>query len=372
VIADIIFWAAAAVCVYVYLGYPLLLGLLRTAIRNPVDKAAYEPFVSLLIPAYNEARVIRQKIQNSLTLDYPADHLEIVVVSDGSTDGTAEIAQEMADDRRVRVIAYPVNRGKILAMNDTVPQLRGEIVVFSDASSMLMPDAVRELAANFHDLKVGAASGVYKLKKTGHTSIGGSEELYWMYETFIKAQEAALDSILGGHGHLHAIRRELYPFPPADTINDDYVISVRIVSRGYRAAYEPKAVGYEDAAEMAGFGRRVRIMTGNVQQLREIPALLWPPRVLPLFFFLSHKAGRLAVPLAMITLLAANLFLLGHPFYLLLMVLQLVFYALAVLGAAFPLKPKILRLPYYFGMINAAAFFGIYHALSGRRRLAWK
>jgi len=202
--------------------------------------------------------------------------------------------------------------------------------------------------------------------------MGGSEALYWKYETFLKMQEAALDSILGGHGHLHAIRKELYPFPPAGTINDDYVISVRIVGRGYRAAYEPKAIGYEEAAEMAGFGRRVRIMTGNVQQLREIPRLLWPPRVLPLFFFLSHKAGRLIVPLAMIAMLAANTFLLEAPFYRVLFALQLGFYVLAILGARYALKPKILRLPYYFGMINAATFLGIYHVLSGRRRIAWK
>jgi len=369
-IAQIVFWCATALVAYVYLGYPLVLLLLRLLIHRPVDKQFHEPFVSLLVPAYNECRVIREKIRNSLQLEYPPDRLEVVVVSDGSSDGTAEAAQELADGQRVRVLAFPKNRGKILAMNDAVPQLKGEIVVFSDASAMLMPDSLRELVANFHDARVGAVSGVYQLKKTEHSSTGGSEQLYWKYETFLKKQEAALDSTLGGHGHLHAIRKALYPFPPPGTINDDYVISVRILSQGYRSVYEPNAIGWEEAVEMAGFGRRVRIMAGNVQQLREIPSLIRRP--LPLFFFLSHKLGRLLVPFAMITALAASAFLLNDPVYRWLFALQAAFYVLAIAGSLMALKPKILRLPYYFSMINLATFLGVYHALRGGRRMAWK
>jgi poly-beta-1,6-N-acetyl-D-glucosamine synthase len=368
--AQIIFWCATSLVAYVYLGYPIVLLLLRPLFHRPVKKQFCEPFVSLLIPAYNEIRVIREKIRNSLQLDYPADRLEVVVVSDGSTDGTAEAAQTLADGTRVRVLAFPKNRGKILAMNDAVPQLKGEIILFSDASAMLMPDSVRELVANFHDACVGAVSGIYQVKKTDDTPIGNSEQLYWKYETFLKTQEAALDSILGGHGHLHAIRKDLYSYPPPGTINDDYVISVRVLSQGYRAVYEPKAVGWEEASEMAGFGRRVRIMAGNVQQLREIPRLFRRP--LPLFFFLSHKLGRLLVPFAMIAGLAATAFLLDEPFYRWLFVLQVSFYALAVAGALFPLKPKILRISHYFCMINLAALVGVYHALRGGRGMAWK
>ena len=367
-----IFWLAVAIPIYAYLGYPLVLLLLRLVVHRAVKKAPFEPFISLLIPAYNEAGVIERKIRNSLALDYPLDRMEIVVASDGSSDGTAEIAQGMAGGKTVRVLAYQENRGKITTLNSSVPGLRGEIIVLSDASAMLMPDSVRKLMTNFADPKVGAASGLYKVGKADEIDIGKSEDFYWKYETFLKTQESQLGSTLGGHGTLQAIRRELYPYPPAGTINDDYIIPVSVLGKGYRAVYDPAAISYEEAHEMTGFGRRIRIMTGNIQQLREIKSLLWPLRPLPLFFFLSHKVSRLFVPFAMVVALVANLVLLDSPLYRALFCLQAVFYALALCGTAWQLKPKTLLLPFYFCMINAATFFGFYHALTNRRRMAWK
>ena len=370
-----IFWASAALAVYVYAGYPILLAVLRRVAKHPVAKRPIEPTVSLLVAAYNEADVIEAKIRNALELDYPADRLEIAIACDGPNDGTTAIAQRVAAQiggGRVRVFAYPVNRGKLHALNDTIPQLTGDIVAFSDASSMLAPDAMRLLVANFADEDVGAASGVYRVLRGDEAALGKQEDFYWKYETYLKLAEADVGSILGCHGSLYAIRRALYPFPKPGTINDDYVIPMRILSRGYRVAYEPAAVAYEEAAEMGGFSRRVRIMTGNFEQLREMKALIRPLRPGPLFFFLSHKAGRLVVPIAMLAMLGANLFLLDRPFYRTLFALQLAFYALVLLGALVRLKPKVLRLPYYFCMINAAAFLGMYHALRGGRTLAWK
>ena len=370
-----LFWASAALAVYVYAGYPILLAVLRRVAKHPVAKRPIEPTVSLLVAAYNEADVIEAKIRNAIELDYPADRLEIAIACDGPNDGTTAIAQRVAAQiggGRVRVFAYPVNRGKLHALNDTIPQLTGDIVAFSDASSMLAPDAMRLLVANFADENVGAASGVYRVLRGDEAALGKQEDFYWKYETYLKLAEADVGSILGCHGSLYAIRRALYPFPKPGTINDDYVIPMRILSRGYRVAYEPAAVAYEEAHEMGGFSRRVRIMTGNFEQLREMKALIRPLRPGPLFFFLSHKAGRLVVPIAMLAMLGANLFLLDRPFYRALFALQLAFYALVLLGALVRLKPKVLRLPYYFCMINAAAFLGMYHALRGGRTLAWK
>ena len=378
-IAKIIFWASAALAFYVYAGYPLLLAVLRRVARRPVRKDAVEPSVSLLVAAYNEADVIEAKIRNALALDYPADRLEVAIACDGPNDGTTEIAQRVAaavGDGRVRVFAYPQNRGKLSALNDTVPQLRGEIVAFSDASSMLAPDAVRRLAENFADPEVGAVSGVYRVLRGDEAALGKQEDFYWKYETFLKLAEADVGSILGCHGSLYAIRRALYPFPRPGTINDDYVIPMRILQQGYRVAYEPASVAYEEAHEMGGFSRLVRIMTGNYEQLQEMKALLAPLRPGPLFFFLSHKAGRLVVPWAMLAMLIANVFLLHLPLYQFTFAAQLSFYLLVLLGAVVRLRPKILRLPYYFCMINAAAFLGMYHALrgatTGGRTLAWK
>jgi biofilm PGA synthesis N-glycosyltransferase PgaC len=185
-------------------------------------------------------------------------------------------------------------------------------------------------------------------------------------------KESQLASTLGGHGHLHAIRKALYPFPRAGTINDDYVIPVSVLAKGYRAVYEPAAIVYEEAHEMTGFGRRVRIMAGNIQQLRYIRGLLHPLRPLALFFFLSHKLTRLLVPFAMLAALIASLFLLDSPLYLAIFCGQLFFYLLAAAGSLWWLRPRVLMLPFYFCMINLATFFGFYHALTDRRSLAWR
>jgi biofilm PGA synthesis N-glycosyltransferase PgaC len=370
--AQTFFWIAIAVPVYTYLGYPIVLLVLRLMVHRDVKKAPVEPFVSVVIAAYNEGKVIERKIRNTLALDYPPDRLEIVVASDGSKDDTAGIAQRFEDGKRVRVFAYPINRGKVTALNETVPQVNGEIVVLSDATAMLDRGSVRKLMTNFADPRVGAATGRYTVVKADEASIGKSEDFYWKYETYLKNQESQIASTLGGHGHLQAIRKELYPFPPPGTINDDYIIPVSVLSKGYRTVFEPEAVGWEEAHEMAGFGRRVRIMAGNLQQLREIKGLLWPPRLLPLFFFLSHKASRLVVPFAMVAALIANALLWRSPFYTVLLCGQAVFYALALLGAVVRLRPRALLLPFYFCMINAATFFGLYHALTSRRRMPWK
>jgi glycosyltransferase involved in cell wall biosynthesis len=370
-VIELAFWSLAGIIVYVYAGYPALLWVMAKVIPNPVRRSPVTPFVSLLVAAYNEADVIEAKIRNALALEYPADRLEIVIGSDGSVDGTAEAAATLANGDRVRLVAYPENRGKLRVLNDTVPLLRGDVVAFSDASSMLAPDAMRTLVESFADPSVGGVSGVYKVRNHDAAQIGASEDLYWKYETFLKHQEAAIASILGGHGSLYAIRRSLYPFPSAGTVNDDYAIAVAVLQQGYRMVYEPRAVAYEDAHEMSGFGRRVRIMTGNVKQLSAIGDLLKAGRRMEVFFFLSHKAGRLAVPFCMIGAGVTNLMLLSHPIYRFTAAAQLCFYVLAGVGAVLTLTPKILRLPFYFTMINLAAIVGVFTALRGGR-VEWK
>ncbi len=364
--ARLLFWISAGFGFYVYIGYPILLWVLQTIFRSSPDKPPVEPTVSLLVAAYNEAAVIADKIRNSLALDYPVDKLEVVIASDGSTDATAEIVRTFVRDRsdgRVRLLNYETNRGKTAMLNDAVPELRGDLVAFSDASTMLAPDSLRTLVQCFSDPRVGAASGVYRLLKKDQSRIGSQEDLYWKYETLLKVQEAKLGAFTGAHGSLYAIRRVLYPFPSANTINDDFTIPIRILEHGHRVAYEPAAVAYEEAHEMEGFSRRVRITAGNIEQLREIKSLIWPPRLFVLFCLLSHKTGRLLVPVFMLIALAANIALRNQFPYNWLLLGQVLFYGLAILGAKVSLKPKVLRLPYYFCMINSALFAWIYHAL---------
>ncbi len=370
-----LFWLAAGVVVYAYAGYPLLLGLLSALFGDPVRRAPVEPRVSLLVAAYNEVAVIEAKIANAVSLDYPPEKLEIAIASDGSRDATVALARACAGRlgaaERVKVFDYPRNRGKIEVLNDTVPKLAGEIIVFSDASSMFEPDALRRLVENFADPRVGAAGGVYRIRAEETAATGAQEEFYWRYESFLKRAEAEIGSTLGAHGAIYGLRKELYPFPPPGTINDDWVIPVRVAQRGWRVVYDPTARTYEEAHEMGGFARHVRIMAGNVQQLSELRGFLWPPRPMCLLFFLSHKALRVVAPFAMLAALGANLFLISGGFYRITLMLQGAFYGLAVLGSRWALHPKPLRLPYYFCRVNAAAFFGVYHALTGRRRMAW-
>ncbi len=284
--ARLLFCISAGFTVYVYIGYPMLLWGLQAVLRSAPGKQPVEPSVSLLVAAYNEAAVIAGKIRNSLALDYPAGKLEVVIASDGSKDATAEIVRSFSASEnraagktgvRVRLLNFEENRGKMAVLNDAIPQLRGDIVVFSDTSSMLAADSLRMLVQSFNDPRVGAASGVYRLLKQDQSRIGPQEDLYWKYETFLKVQEAKFGAFTGAHGSLYAIRRALYPFPSENTINDDFTIPMRILERGHRVAYEPAAVAYEEAQEMEGFSRRVRITAGNIEQLREIKSLIWPP-----------------------------------------------------------------------------------------------
>jgi poly-beta-1,6-N-acetyl-D-glucosamine synthase len=266
VIAKTILWASAAVAAYIYVGFPLLLAFLQRFARRPIARRPIEPTVSVLVAAYNEAGVIEAKIRNSLALDYPRGRIDIAIACDGPKDSTTAIAQRVTaaiGDGRVRVFPYPVNRGKLHVLNDTMRELQGEIVVLTDAASMLAPDAVRRLVENFADPQVGAVSGVYRISRGDEAALGNQEDLYWRYETFLKEAEGDVGSILGCHGALYAVRRSLYPYPAPTTINDDYVIPMRILQAGYRVAYDSRAEAREEAHEMAGFSRRVRIMTGN-------------------------------------------------------------------------------------------------------------
>jgi cellulose synthase/poly-beta-1,6-N-acetylglucosamine synthase-like glycosyltransferase len=370
--AKLLFWISAGFTVYVYIGYPVLLWALQAIFRSSPRQQSIEPSVSLLVAAYNEAAVIADKIRNSLALHYPVDKLEIVIASDGSNDATAEIVRSFAGTEtggRIRLLNYEQNRGKMAVLNDAVRELRGDIVAFSDAASMLAADSLRILVQSFNDPHVGAASGVYRLLRKDHAQLGSQEDLYWKYETVLKVQEARLGAFTGAHGSLYAIRRALYPFPSAGTINDDFTIPMRILERGHRVAYEPAAVAYEEAHEMEGFSRRVRITAGNIEQLREIKGLIWPPRPFVLFCLLSHKTGRLLVPVFMLVALVTNIILRGQFPYNWLLLGQVLFYGLAALGAMLGLKPKVLRLPYYFCMINSALFAWVYQALRHGRAI---
>ena len=300
-----VFTISAALIAYGYLIYPLLALLLARLFPRPVRKGEITPSATVLITALNEERVIGEKIENTLALDYPRDRVEILVISDGSTDRTAEISRRYAP-RGVTLIEFAERRGKLKALLDAVPRARGELLVFSDASGMLRPDALRAMAANFADPAVGGVCGYYRspgLEREGRAG----ELLYWDYEFAIKRAQSRWATLMGATGAMYALRRELFVRPPPDTINDDFVIPALMVSRGHRMVLEEGAVVDDHDPRMGNFRSRVRVTAGNWQQLIYCRGLLSPrmPRVC--WQFLSHKAVRLVMPLLLLALGASML-----------------------------------------------------------------
>src|SRR3989338_2517205 len=296
------FWTLA----YVYAGYPLLVwGLARIAGREP-RSADTTPSVSLLLPVYNEEAHIEQKLQNSLALDYPKEKLEIVVASDGSTDRTNALVKRF-EAQGVRLLAVSDHIGKSAILSRTVPLLRGEIVVFSDATIALAPDAIRRLVRSFADRLVGAVSAAYRVDPADDLRSQG-EGLYWRYESFIKRQESRLHSVIGAHGPCYAIRKPLFVRLETTQINDDYLIPMRAITQGYRVVYDPEVVvGERELVSVEGeLARRRRIAAGNCQQLIELRHLLSPFRGWVALCFFSHKVLRTAAPFVMIALFVSS------------------------------------------------------------------
>ncbi|WP_342374143.1 glycosyltransferase family 2 protein [Myxococcus stipitatus] len=386
--AEVFFWCAALLLAHTYFLYPLSLFVLDgvaqvaqniramrghdadedlTASRSPA------PSVSLVVAAYNEASCIEQKLENSLAFDYPAERFEVLIGSDGSTDGTDEHVLRCQDER-VRLSPAP-RAGKTTVLNRCIPAARGDIVVLSDANTMIEPDAVQKLVRHFDDPEVGAVCG--KLRLFNPTKKDYEESAYWSYESLIKLYEGRRGAVVGANGGLYAIRRTLFTQLPPSTIVDDFVIPLRILEKGYKVVYEEGAVAHEETTEDYGkeFGRRARIAAGNFQSLRMVPGLLLPTAGFPAFAFWSHKLLRWFAPALMGVALVANLFLLDSVFYRFTLLAQGLFYALAYLGKVGALKrgtaKRVASVAYYFVTMNLAIVVGFWRFLRNSQRAAW-
>ncbi len=366
-------WISLVSLLYIYLGYPVLAWMLAGAFGREPKRGHILPTVSLFIPALNEEAHIEAKLQNSLRLDYPKDRLEILVASDGSTDRTNAIVASYRQ-RGVRLYAMRDHIGKSAMLSRIVPLLRGEIVVFSDASSALEPDALRLLVRSFSDARVGCVCGLYRVQETGDVR-GHGEGLYWRYETWLKRQESRLHSILGAHGAFYAIRKAFFQRLDTALINDDYLIPMRIVAQGHRAVYDPAAVAWErDVASVGGeFARRRRIAVGNCQQIFELRRLLNPLRGWVALSFFSHKVLRTIAPLLMLTLFVSSCWL-PAPWAIAMIAAQAAFYASALVGYLCQrggVKIQWLSAPLYFCLGNLAMFAGLLSFCFGAKRPAW-
>ncbi|MBI4300648.1 MAG: glycosyltransferase family 2 protein [Chloroflexi bacterium] len=375
----IAWWVLAGIILYVYAGYPLLLRIACLLSRAQGDQSAAEPTVTLITAAYNEEAVIRQKLENILALDYPREKLQAIVASDASSDGTDDIVAEYAG-QSITLNRQAERRGKSTALNDTVGRLAtGDIIVFSDASTIFEPDALRKAVRNFADPRVGVVCThlIFANTTADGTPISRSEGLYWRYEEALRRLESEAGALAFVSGAFYAIRRSLYtPVPPH--LPDDSVSPLGAIKKGYRVVFEEEAVAYETAAESAEGEFRIKAR-GVVRELGSILAfrsLLNPLRhPMVALALLSHRLLRWSVGLMLAVVLALNVQLAGSPFFLATLLLQLLFYALAVGGHLLRKRanqPRLVSLPYYYCLVNLAALSGIWQLLSGRRRATWQ
>jgi cellulose synthase/poly-beta-1,6-N-acetylglucosamine synthase-like glycosyltransferase len=373
---ELLFWTMTGLVIYVYAGYPLVLVLVRAVggIRT-VRTAEYQPPVTLIVSAYDEVEIIGEKLANSLALDYPSANLEILVVSDASSDGTDALVESVSD-ARVRLLRMPERGGKTLGLNAAVRQARGEVLVFSDANALYFNDALLQLARNFADPRVGGVVGesTYSEAQAGADQ---DESLYWRYEVALKRLESAVGSVVGGDGAIYAIRKHLYRDMRADALSD-FVNPLQIVQSGYRCVYEPQARSVERAAGdfTREFRRKVRIVNRAWRALMSLKSVLNPFKF-GLFSLevCSHKLLRWLVPAFLAVMLAANFALLRQGLiYVVSLAAQLTLYSLAAVGYLLRERSKLPRwiaVPFYFVAVNLASARGILEAYTGRTYTTW-
>jgi cellulose synthase/poly-beta-1,6-N-acetylglucosamine synthase-like glycosyltransferase len=377
--AFLVFWGCAASILYTYVFYPLLLMALASRHKtiDPPEGVDVEslPTVSVLIAAHNEEAVIRSRIENLLAVDYPSGKLELVIASDASSDRTASIVREYAD-RGVALFEFRSRIGKAAVLDAVIPALLGDVVVLSDANTMMNPAALRRLARWFIDPRVGSVCG--KLVLTDPASGRNVDSMYWRYETLLKRCEARVGGLLGANGGIYAIRRSLFRGVPRDTIVDDFVIPLLArVRTGCRLIYDETAVAFEETPpELSSeFRRRARIGAGGFQSIAFLWPLLDPRRGTIAFTFFSHKVLRWLGPFFLLGLAIANLMLVDLGIYGASFVVGTVALGAALAGRFWSNRSpagKAMRLATMFATMNAALLVGFFRWALGRQMGTWE
>ena len=373
---EIVFWLGALVVGYAYLGYPLIVALAARWGTPPRRALTPRPRLSVIVAAYNEAGIIEAKIRSALEQSYPADRLEVIVVSDGSTDGTDERVRGFAD-RRVRLVRQEPRAGKSLALNRGVSVATGDLLIFTDANALFGPDSLARLAAGFHDPRVGLVSGqgLYVAGDAEAPRAVGNG--YVRYEAFIKTREGLLGFVAGADGAIYALRREIYrDLGPAEV--NDLLHPIQASLEGYASRFDGHAFTMEPPSPGSGseFRRHVRIIAQGFTLLsRWMPRLIAEHRWRAVWMLVSHRLLRwMSAPCLALALVANAWLAVGEPFYRLTLAGQAAFYGLALLGllaerAALPVGK--LAVPYYFCVVSAAGIGGFARYLRGGGEAVW-
>lgn len=370
---ELIFFIALLLITYSYLIYPIIIvflanisGLWRKDI-NPV--LTVYPSVTVIVAAYNEQDVIEDKILNCLALDYPPEKIEIIIASDGSSDSTDEICKKY---KKIKLVRIAQRTGKANALNNVIYLAKGEIILLSDANTILAQDALKQIVPYFHNNSVGGVCGnlILKCKKM---ELASYETLYWYYESAIKNMESRIYSVLSVNGGIYAIRKSLYVPIPENVIVDDLWISINILQQGKRIVFEKKAAAYEYISNnlMDEFSRKVRIGCGNLQVFLQKPVI----SAKMLFFYYSHKVIRWIIPLLFIMLYTALsssvLFHNNNPLRPLFYIINF-FLIAGLMGILIDTKLKLINLTSYFILFNSALFIGYATYISGKHTVKWK
>lgn len=358
IFAVVIFICSVAGILYVLLGYPMLVAVWARLFPKPVFKQFHPRSVSVVIPVRNGARWVERKIESLLGSDYPGHLIEIVFVSDGSTDDTERIVAGYGDPR-VRLLRLPAG-GKATAVSKGVEAVSGEIVAFTDARQEIDANALRHMIACFADPSVGVVTGELYIRK-GHNSQENNTGLYWRYEKAIRKNLSQINALLGASGSIYAMRRELTgPIPP-DILLDDVYLPLKAAFSGFRIYFEEHARAYDYPTPLRSeFWRKLRTQAGVYQTLMHFPGLLWPGNR-KFVHFLSHKIGRLLLPFAMLAIAISSVGL-PHPWRESALLLQLAFYGLALIDPLIPERAWLKRgssLVRTFVVLVAAALSGI-------------
>ena len=384
--AKIIFWISLSIIFYSYIGYGILLwvllklrGIFASRSDMAVVQPGFEPDVTLVIAAFNEAAFIEKKIANSLALDYPAGKLKFLFVADGSSDETADIIKKYP---RIDLHYKPEREGKSMAINRVMPFVNTGIVVFSDANTLLNKESIKEIVKHYQDPAIGAVAGEKIVADgTGETGVAGAGEgLYWKYESFLKKMDARFYSVVGAAGELFSIRTALFEPVQKHVLLDDFIISMKICKKGYRVMYEPNAY----ATEAPSFSlkeeqkRKIRISAGGWQSVFMLQDLLNIFKYGKLSFqYISHRVLRWIVcPWLLPALFIANWWLLHTDgrFYSIIFWCQCLFYMAAFVGwllAQINIKVKLLYVPYYFVFMNVALYLGFVRFLKKSQTVLW-
>jgi cellulose synthase/poly-beta-1,6-N-acetylglucosamine synthase-like glycosyltransferase len=373
---EFVFWIIILIILYTYAGYSLLILVLSLFFKRPPKKNEIYPKVTYLITAYNEEKSIAEKLQDTLSLDYPKEKLEVMVASDGSTDRTDEIVKGF-EDRGVVLKRVEGRVGKTATQNEAVKAATGEIIIFSDATTKYSKDAIRKIVRNYADENVGAVSGRYEYVNPTGAPVGIGTILFWKYENFIKSMQTRIRTITGCCGCIYSVRKDAYvPLPP--DIISDLVEPLKIIERGYRIVFEPEAVAYEETTETSKqeFSMRVRVISRGMQGLWYMRTLFNPFRYgFVSFQLFSHKVLRWMVPFMLFHLFVSNIFLTGHTFFNLTFIVQILFYSGAAFGYLLDKrgkKVKLFALPLYYCVVNIASAVALFRTIRGKKAVVWE